>query len=325
MPEQIVDIELGKLNESGVKLRDVYTDSKEYADLKRNIVLLGVQQPIVVCEAKTPEGAVIPDEYTIADGWHRYNACKDLLNVGMSQFATIPCVVRDMTDEEVQVAQMGLNHARIPTSIKDKKNHLVKWAANHPLHTQKKIAEVFGFTQEDVSKFLSLANLNEVNMELVATEIVTATKAFHWARMPEELQDRYRDEACTMPTNEFIEVVREAIKAYKKTGTVDKDKVIVFKPMTKNELEARWQTYQMQLKAFEDQGKTGTPAYTEIQVRYLELQEIGHVDEAYLTAQKAEKEKTKADRKASKDAEKLGEAQKIIDAATEGDPVESIV
>lgn len=100
------DIPLCDIHETHLLLRLVEKDSLEYIELRDSIAKSGPINSICVRPSRR-----IPGKWEVVDGMYRYTIFVEL------DYTTVPCLIRDMTDEEVVAAQIQANAIR-PTTKK---------------------------------------------------------------------------------------------------------------------------------------------------------------------------------------------------------------
>lgn len=90
-------IEIGR-----IKLGKNYVDRNDIEDLAKSIAAEGLLQPILVRPTKKD-----PEQFEVVCGTRRFQACTKL------EHTHIACVIRDLSDDEVSIAQLVENSQRI--------------------------------------------------------------------------------------------------------------------------------------------------------------------------------------------------------------------
>ena len=99
---QISMIPVSDLRPSPLILRRVDRSSLEYFQLRESIAAVGLLQPLLV-----------RNENEVVDGLHRLAILKEQKTI------LAPCLVRDLSDEEVLRVQIAANEVRCPTAMID--------------------------------------------------------------------------------------------------------------------------------------------------------------------------------------------------------------
>ena len=106
------------LREPKVKLRDVNREILEYLEMRDSIRDHGILQSLLV----RPQG----DGYEIIEGLHRYTGAKE---VGLQ---TLPCIIRQCSDDEVLVLQLQANAISPETKLAEYAQQLKRLMAAEP-------------------------------------------------------------------------------------------------------------------------------------------------------------------------------------------------
>jgi len=104
------DIPLCDIHETRLLLRLVEKDSLEYMELRDSIAKDGPLNSICVRPSpRFPDS--IPPKFEVVDGMYRFNVFEEI------GYTPVPCLIREMTDEQVVAAQIEANAIR-PTTKK---------------------------------------------------------------------------------------------------------------------------------------------------------------------------------------------------------------
>ncbi len=180
-------------------LRPVRRNSPEYLEMVASIRVDGVLQPILV--RPTPEG------FEIVEGNHRVEASKE---AGMT---TIPALVREMTDEEVLVAQLKCQAIRPKTATFEYARRL-KLLMECGL-TLNQLSNKISKSPKWIRDQLHLGRLCEEAREPVENGEMAMTSALALANLPTDLQAKFIEEAITLNTKEFLERAKAALRDFK--------------------------------------------------------------------------------------------------------------
>lgn len=198
MSNELKRIPLSLIRENPVALRAVNRGTEQYAEFAQSVAQKGVLNPIVVREIATPDGGQM---YGIIEGLHRYTASLD------AGFQDIPAQVINMTDAEVEEAQLIGNAHRIETKPVEYSKHLQRILASNPLLTIVQLANKLNKSSQWLSERLGMLKLNENIAKLVDSGRINLSNAYVMAKLPADEQDNFVDRAMTMAPTEFIPTV----------------------------------------------------------------------------------------------------------------------
>jgi ParB/RepB/Spo0J family partition protein len=193
------DILLTNIIRPKIALRPVRRNSPEYIELVASIRKAGVYQPILV--------RPVEDGYEIVEGWHRYEASKE------AGRTSIPCIVREMTDHEVLIAQLQCQSIRPRTAPFEYARRL-KLLMQGGL-TLKQLSEMISKTPGWIQSQIQLNRLCEAARAPVENGDIKMTAALALANLPADLQEKFIDDAISMPAQEFTERAKEALRDFK--------------------------------------------------------------------------------------------------------------
>lgn len=197
--EQQQRIPITEIDRPRISLRPVRRDSPEYAEMVESVAKDGILQPILV---RPRDG-----RYEIVEGWHRFEAAKE------AGLVSIPCLIRDMTDEEVLVVQLKCNTIRPKTHTFEYARRLKILMASGL--TLPELCRKIDKTPQWVRNQLQLNRLIEPARAPFERGEIKMTAALALANLPEDLQEKFVDDAVAMPTTEFVERAKEADRDFK--------------------------------------------------------------------------------------------------------------
>jgi len=125
---EVKEIEISKIEEPKEAIRSYFT-KEALEELKESINKEGLLHPIIV----RPSG----DKYEIVAGHRRFIACKEL------GWGKIPCIVKELNDEETLIARIHENLKREELNIVDQ-IELIHTLREREGYTYKRIGEIFG-------------------------------------------------------------------------------------------------------------------------------------------------------------------------------------
>lgn len=168
MPEY-QDMPLEQIRPPETAVRTV-ADEDAFGELVDSIARHGVLQPIVV----RPHG----ERYEVVVGHRRYLACQVL------QMETIPAVIREMDQMQVDFARLEENLKREDMNPLDEARHL-RWILEEHNFTHREIAERIGRSRPYVSNRLRLLEMQEDLIRLVQEGHLSPAIALNLSRIKE--------------------------------------------------------------------------------------------------------------------------------------------
>lgn len=170
---QVSMIALGELQPSPYQPR-VDFDEEALGELAASIQQMGLLQPIVV----RPNGG---GEYQIVAGERRWRAAQQ---AGMAE---IPCLIRELTDAEAQVAALVENIHRRDLSLYERGRALRRIREALDLSWEQ-IAERLGMSTRTIMRLVRYAQIPEAVEQIVASETLTMRHYEALAKLPENPQ-----------------------------------------------------------------------------------------------------------------------------------------
>lgn len=277
-------IPIENIRQAKIQLRPVLKQTVEYHELLNSIKVDGILQPILV---RPVEG----DSYEVIEGNWRYHAATD---AGLSE---MPCLVREATDEEVEVIQVKAQAIRpeTPKSELAKRLHLLMERRDMSIG---QLSRLTTKAPNWIRKILSLTRLLPEAQKMVDRGEITMRNAVALGRLKKPLQVNFLAHAVILSPTDFEEMVRRAVKDYRQCAQQDMTTWLDYR-------DSHYVAYLRQLKEIEDEIKCNRAALRSI--RKLEattpldgwracLTWIYHIDPDSLSKQKAEKEVLKTRR-----------------------------
>jgi ParB/RepB/Spo0J family partition protein len=201
---KLAKIHLTQIRGPKFLLRPVRKNSVEYQEMVDSIKDNGLWQPILI----RPVGG----EYEVVEGNWRFNCCKQL------HMKTIPCIVREMSDAEVLVAQLQCNGIRPETTPVEFAVRLEQLLKNSPDMTIPKLALLIRKSPTWVRRILRLRTLRPSYGKMVARGEIPVESAVILARLAYHLQDSYIRQAQTLSASEFVPLARAELKMYREAS-----------------------------------------------------------------------------------------------------------
>ena len=189
-------IEIGRIVPSPRNPRKTFNEV-ELSELATNIKNQGLLQPITVrpvdyddqTDESTGEIVSIPIKYEIVCGERRYRAVSKIAEEVGDEYATIACIVKELTDEEAFEAMITENLQR-----KDVDPMEEAFAFGELINSGKSIDEVaarFGKPKRFVQERIKLNTLIIPLKELTTSGNIPIAGAFMLAKLTEDLQKAY--------------------------------------------------------------------------------------------------------------------------------------
>jgi len=180
-------------------LRPVRRNCPEYLELVESIRADGVYQPILV--RPTPEG------FEIVEGFHRFEGSKEAGQID------IPCLIREMTDEEVSICQLKCQAIRpkVATFEYARRLKILMEGGITLLELSKKISKNPKWIRDQ----LQLGRLCDEARPPVERGEMAMSSALALANLPTDLQVKFVDDAVAMPAGEFVDRSKAALRDFK--------------------------------------------------------------------------------------------------------------
>ena len=251
-----------------IQIRVEFEDEENpLSDLANSIKMHGVLQPIVIRQSSTG--------YILVAGERRYRASV------LAGLDSIPAIIRDMTDEEAEDAQLAENiHRKNLTQIEE------AWKIQRDLDRLGSIDAVLEKHQKSrpwLSKMLSLLHLPEQAKRLVTenvsadVEIITAVKTIekHDPEKAKALVDDLKMTRGKENARDKVATVKKEVKPSKKTkGPKEEKKPTVRKEQRKQNAEPEEQVDEVGIFA-DAKVTTGESLETVLADAYMSICENG--------------------------------------------------
>ena len=198
MTDKLLNIPLKDLSPPTILFRSLQKNV-EFQELVESIKTDGVLQPILV--RPTEEG------YEVVEGNHRFHAAK------INNLETIPCKVKELTDDEVMLLQLKAHAVRPrPTNKYQFARRLKKLLENK--YTIGQLSAIIDKTPDWISDTLALNSLIPRAASKLEDNLLSLGNAFELSKLPDHLQVAFLDDACDMKVTDFKERARAAKLEY---------------------------------------------------------------------------------------------------------------
>jgi len=273
-------IPLDRIRPPKFELRPVLKQTVDYHELMDSVRNIGILQPILV----RPKGEL----YEVIEGNWRYNVAKDL---GMKD---MPCLVRDMTDDEVEVVQLQAQANRPETSTSDLAKRIQLLLKREDM-TIGQLGRLINKGPSWIKRILCVNRLVPKAVKMVDRGEMTVRNAATLSRLPAVLQPNFLVHAVVDTAVDFEELVRRAVKDYRQCSQQSTTSWIEYR-------DTHYVASLRQLKEIEAEAKSGRAARqalpkldakTPLDGWRACLAWIYRIDPDSLTRQKEEKRKKK--------------------------------
>lgn len=218
MDDSLRRLPLTDIDRPRISLRPVRRETLEYLELVDSVRKDGVLQPILVrprhcigCSEKScvTASCVVAKQprFDLVEGWHRYEAAKE---AGLTE---IPCLIREMSDNEVLIFQIKCNSIRPVTRSFEYARRLIKLMRSG--YTMPELSGLINKSPKWIKDQLQLNRLCEEARPAVERGEIKMAAALALANLPAELQPKFIDDAIAMSTAEFVERANMAARDFK--------------------------------------------------------------------------------------------------------------
>ena len=199
-------------------LRLVNKRSVDYLELVDSIRSDGILQPILV----RPSG----DVYEVVEGAHRLEASRE---AGVDR---IPCLIRELTDDQVMIIQLKAQALR-PKMINADYAKRLQEIIDSGCTTLQDLSREIGKSAQWIRDMLRLNGLAPGVRQMVNRGEITIGNAKWLAKLPRGYQQEYVESAVSLTNADFKELTRTVLKAYReqiKTGRIENTLIRIAEP-----------------------------------------------------------------------------------------------
>jgi ParB/RepB/Spo0J family partition protein len=222
MSDAAVNIPIEKLVAPRIVLRLVERDSVEYMEMLESIRALGLINSL--CVRPHPDQ---PGMYEVVTGAHRLACFHDLGR------KTVPCIVKELSDDEVLLLQIEENAIRVETQPADFALHLHRLLKSNAGITIAKLSKLVDKSPTWIRQMLRITDLAPAAKKAVQRGEITLANAIVLARLVPPLRANYLDQARTMTQAEFNRLIAGVVKQFRediKLGKMQQFYAAEFKP-----------------------------------------------------------------------------------------------
>jgi len=210
MSDELANIDVAKIKQNPSALRPVNKQSVEYEGLVASVREMGILNAVSIKANEDEDSEQYP--YVLIDGLHRWTAAID------AGLMTIPSLIKSLDDCQVLQAQLIANVHKIETKPVQYSKQLQRILAYMPTMTQNELAGQLGKSGQWLRERLGLQKLSEKIGDLVDKGELQLANAYVLAKLPEDEQVNFLEQALTMQPGEFGPVVKNRITEIKKAA-----------------------------------------------------------------------------------------------------------
>jgi ParB-like chromosome segregation protein Spo0J len=199
--EDVRNIPTEELRRCPIQLRPVRKDTLDFIRLRDSLRDLGFITSCLVRPQETLDG------FEVCCGAHRFEAAKDLRR------PTIPCIVKKLTDAEVNLYQVEENATFIATDPRDYYRRFQRM-----LHDGILLEDIAAKCHQHpnwVERILSLNYLSPKCKESLDSKIIPTIMGIELAKLPVHNQDRLLSLQSEIPEHEFLELIRQEVREHR--------------------------------------------------------------------------------------------------------------
>ncbi|MHC4301578.1 MAG: ParB/RepB/Spo0J family partition protein [Planctomycetota bacterium] len=188
-----MEIPIEKLRRCPIQLRTVIKESLGYISTRDSIKDLGILTPLLV--------RAVEDYYEVINGAHRHEIGLDL------RFETLPCHVRQLSDEQVRIAQVAAHTNIVETDRAAYARRLWQIVKVDKSMTLYQLAAKMRWHPDEVKRTMSLVYLCPRAQRDLERGDLSLLVAENLCKLPVGRQDSLMDLIGTMPEKEYRELV----------------------------------------------------------------------------------------------------------------------
>lgn len=218
-------IPVDQIRESVNGLRPLDRKNAEYVALADSVRNNGVLSAISVRKMADPE--TNETYYSLIDGLQRWSAAKD------AGHPTVPAQIMSSSDLDVLTQQVVGNTARVETLPAQHAKQMLKILQMNPTWTEAELANKLSRSPAWIYDRLRLNNLTPEAAKLVDSNTINLLNAYVLARLPEDEQAAYVEQAMNQTNPDFSNLVKariDAINKAKRANTEAGPSVFTHKP-----------------------------------------------------------------------------------------------
>ncbi len=196
-------IPLNKLTDPWMLLRPVLKDSTDYLELKTSMDENGLINSIAVRPSPRKTGF-----YEVIDGMWRTTAAREL------GFKSIPCIIKNATNEDVLTLQIQANAIRPETKPVEFAKQLRRIQKAHDGITLRQLSSMVNKNTLWVQLQLGLLRLSKEIQKSIDRGEISLGNAYMLVKIPPRLRSEYIDNAKTMKPPAFKALAASVIKYF---------------------------------------------------------------------------------------------------------------
>ena len=197
MGDKSCNLRLDQLRRCPIQLRPVRKETVDYYMLRDSIKDFGILQSLLVRPVQT--------WYEVVAGNNRFQCALDL------RLKEVPCVVREISDQEVLRIQVVENSNQVQTDPVDYVRRLQKILNTSDMSIEELAYSVHRHP-DWVRRLLSINLLSEDCKQALRERLISLTTGIQLAKLPIPKQDQLLELSAEYPAGEFLELVRSAVR-----------------------------------------------------------------------------------------------------------------
>lgn len=210
MSGNLCNLPIRELRRCPIQFQPVCKETLDYYMLRDSIRDVGILQPILV--------RPVLGGYEVVAGNHRFECACDL------RLQEVPCLVREMTDEQVLSLQVMENASRITVDPINYVRRLQKILHSGEM-TVEELAHCVHRHPDWVRNLLRLNCLSEKCKSALVEKRISTKVGIELAKLPIHYQDELLSLSEEHPANEFLEIVRAGVRNMRTQGYLDKQSI----------------------------------------------------------------------------------------------------
>lgn len=208
MNQHLRNLRVSELRRCPIQLRPVRKETVDYMMLKDSIRALGILQPLLV--------RPVNDGHEVVAGNNRFECAIDL------RFEEVPCLIRELSDEQVEDLQVVENSNRVATNPIDYVRRLQK-IVNRGDETVEELAFRIHRHPDWVRNLLSLNCLSPKCKQAIDNREFPLSIGIELAKLPLHKQDELLLFGFSLTSREFLEMIRSVVRRMRADGHLQRN------------------------------------------------------------------------------------------------------
>jgi len=203
MSNNLRHISINRICRPKFALRPIRRNTPEYVEMVESMKKDGVLQPILVRPVHPSSGY----DVEIVEGWHRFESARE---AGLEE---MPCLVRDMDDNEVLIFQLKCQAIRPETRTFEYAKRLKKLMEDG--YTLPQLSALIDKSPTWIGRMLQMNRVCQEARPAIERGEIKMEAALALANLPADLQAKMVNDAVVMKTADFKERAEAANRDFK--------------------------------------------------------------------------------------------------------------